>query len=103
MKTYNKLVRDLIPDIIKNNGGLPKIKELDEEEYSQALLHKLKEEVAEFEQDNNLEELADIIEVVDALSQKLGASFDDVIKIKQAKQLSRGGFKQRIFLERVDE
>lgn len=41
-KLYDKLVRDNIPDIIKNNGGEPIYRELEHDEYWDYLLKKMK-------------------------------------------------------------
>ena len=45
---YNKLVRDNVPDIIREQGGTPVIRTLGDEEYVQCLENKLREEVGEF-------------------------------------------------------
>jgi predicted house-cleaning noncanonical NTP pyrophosphatase (MazG superfamily) len=68
-RPYDKLVRDKIPEIIKNSNRIPECKILDEdEEYTQYLIRKLQEEVQEFMENPCVEELADIKEVVDSLS-----------------------------------
>ena len=64
MKVYNKLVRDKIPDIIKAEGRTVKTRVLNDEEYRVELNKKLQEEVKEYLDDNNVEELADIVEVI---------------------------------------
>ena len=69
MKICNKLVRDNIPDICRKNGQIPKISILDEESYGRELKKKLVEEVNEFLESGDTEELADIAEVIDALSE----------------------------------
>lgn len=95
---YNKLVRDKIPSIIKSNGQNPNTRILTEEEYTFALEQKLDEEVSEYHQDKNLEELADILEVVYALSENLGHSREELLKTYEKKHAERGGFRDRIFL-----
>ena len=95
---YNKLVRDQIPAIIEAQGERPNFRVLDEEEYARLLEAKLDEEVAEFHQDKNLEELADILEVVYALAEQQGHSREDLLEIYEAKHTKRGGFRERIFL-----
>ena len=62
------MVRDRIPEIIKGKGGVPKAHRAGKVEYWQKLREKLDEEVAEFQKDQNAEELADIMEVVNALA-----------------------------------
>lgn len=70
--TYNKLVRDKIPELIRSHGEIPYIRILCDEEYTVALEQKLDEETAEFHKGKNLEELADILEVVYALAENMG-------------------------------
>ena len=95
---YNKLVRDNIPIIIEKRGQLASFRILEDEEYSYCLRQKLNEEVAEFQQDRNLEELADILEVVYALSEDLGYSKEDLMEAYRKKHEERGGFSKRILL-----
>ena len=102
-KAVNKLVRDNIPSICKENGQIPAIKILDDEEYTLSLQKKLNEEVREYLDSNEIEELADIIEVIEALAESQGASLEEVMNIKQLKRNTNGGFKNRIFLISVDD
>lgn len=95
---YNKLVRDKIPAIIEENGQIPKTRILTDGEYTAALEQKLDEEVGEFHKDRNLEELADILEVVYALAEDLGHSKDALMDVYRHKHEQRGGFRDRIFL-----
>jgi predicted house-cleaning noncanonical NTP pyrophosphatase (MazG superfamily) len=95
---YNKLVRDKIPDLIRQQGQKPLIRALSDEEYARCLAEKLNEEVAEFQRDRNIEELADILEVVYALAENLGASREDLMAVYQKKNAERGGFVDRVFL-----
>lgn len=95
---YNKLVRDRIPAIIESKGQSPNIRILSGEEYTAALEQKLDEEVSEYHKDKNLEELADILEVVYALSENLGHSKEELLEICEKKHRERGGFRDRIFL-----
>ena len=101
-KQINKLVRDNIPLICVSNGQTPETKILDDENYASALKTKLYEEVEEYLLDYNIEELADIIEVIEALAENQGSSLDEIMKIKQHKQNRNGAFKNRIFLLSVD-
>lgn len=103
MKKYNKLVRDKIPEIIQKQGQSPVTRILDDSEYVEGLMDKLCEEVDEFDEDRNVEEMADILEVLMALAGALGISQKDLLKVRQKKALTRGSFKKRIFLERVEE
>ena len=95
-----KLVRDKIPEILAREGKKFRIVAyLKGEQLLEELTKKLREEVEEFVNSKNLEELADILEVVDALSQCLGSSFEKVLELKKKKQLERGGFKDGIVIE----
>lgn len=95
---HNKLVRDNIPDIIETNGQSAKTVILDDEKYTAALEKKLKEETREYLQSKELMELADILEVVEALAKNQGSSFDEVLELKKQKQEKNGAFDKRIFL-----
>ena len=95
---YNKLVRDKIPQIIREQGEVSRIRILDREAYKTCLERKLDEEVAEFHRDQNLEELADILEVLYALAEEMGATREELMEVYQKKHDSRGGFRERIFL-----
>ena len=94
---YEKLVRDLIPDLIAAQGEKPNIRILDDAEYRDCLSRKLDEEVQEFHKENNLEELADILEVVYALAEINGGR-EELERIHREKHDARGGFSKRIFL-----
>ena len=98
---YNKLVRDKIPEIISRRGDRPVAHVLDTESYGQELKRKLQEEVAEFNESDEVEELVDILEVVYALARDKGVSQYQLEEMRQQKQGNRGGFDQRIFLEEI--
>lgn len=98
MIVYNKLVRDKIPELIRQQGQEPQVRILDDEEYARCLADKLNEEVAEFLRDRNVEELADILEVVFALTETLGSSRAELMEVYQKKHEARGGFANRAFL-----
>ena len=93
-----KLVRDKIPDIIKQSGILPKIVVLADDEYSIELDKKLDEEVAEYHKDHTIEELIDILEVIIAIGNTKGYSLEDLLLKRLAKRVSRGGFDNKVFL-----
>lgn len=98
MTVYNKLVRDKIPEMIENSGETAYTRILDQQEYLIHLEQKLDEEVKEFHRDRNLEELADIMEVVYALAEAMGESKQELLRSYQRKNDERGGFSKRIFL-----
>ncbi len=95
---YNKLVRDKIPAIIKAQGERPVVRILDDEEFRRCLEEKLDEEVGEYHRDKNLEELADILEVVYGLADSFGASRQELMEVYNRKHEKRGGFAEKIFL-----
>lgn len=95
---YNKLVRDKIPEIIRSQGETPTVRILDDKECRIHMERKLDEEVEEFHQGQNLEELADILEVIFALTEHLGHSKEDLMSVYQKKHDERGGFSKRYFL-----
>ena len=95
---YHKLVRDKIPAIIEQNGQIPVIRILGDAEYAHYLEQKLDEEVSEFHKDKNVEELADILEVVYALAENMGHTKEELLEVCQKKHDERGGFRDRIFL-----
>ena len=95
---YNKLVRDGIPEYIRKKGGTPVVRVADEVEYWQKLKEKLSEEVAEFNKDENIEEIADIMEVLDAIVDYKKFDRAHIVQAKAKKAEERGGFKDRIIL-----
>lgn len=97
-KDYGKLVRDNIPNIIKENGEIPNIEVLSNDRYLKELDRKLFEEMIEYEDSKELEEIADILEVLEAIVYARGYKFEDVLKIKEDKKFKRGGFNEKIFL-----
>lgn len=99
MKIYNKLVRDKIPEIIKSEGREVKAKILNDEEYKKELNKKLKEEVKEYLEDNNAQELADIVEVVYGILNSMDITIEEFEKIRKEKAKKRGAFNKKIFLE----
>lgn len=103
MKIYNKLVRDKIPAVIEADGKKCDIHIAKNEEYARLLEEKLKEEVNEYLEAKNLEELADVMEVLFGLANRLGYSEEELIKKRQEKFEERGGFNEGIVLERVHE
>lgn len=101
MKIYNKLVRDKIPQIIESSGKKFDIHIAKEEEYKTLLEEKLEEEVTEYREAKNLEELADILEVLVGLAEGLGYSEEELFRMRDEKREARGGFKERIVLDKV--
>lgn len=102
MKVHNKLVRDKIPEIIEQSGKKAVTHILSEEKYLAALETKLNEEVAEYQEDKNLEELADVLEVLQAICVAKGYTLEELEQKRKEKAEERGGFKDMIFLECVE-
>lgn len=101
MKVYNKLVRDKIPEIIESDGKTCKMRILSDDEYIAALEAKLNEEVAEYQSDKSLEEMADVLEVLQAICVARGYSLEELDEVRARKVEERGAFAERIFLELV--
>ena len=97
-KTYNKLVRDKIPEIIEKSGNKCKIEILADEDYLRMLDAKLDEELAEYHKDQNLEELADLLEVIYAAAKAHGFSIDELEELRKQKAEKRGGFENKLLL-----
>lgn len=104
-RVYNKLVRDNIPNIIVGNGEEPITRILNDKEYKEELEKKLYEEYQEVINTNTkeerLEELADMVEVISYLAKVEGSNLDEVMNIAKDKSSKRGGFEEKIFLEKV--
>ena len=86
---YNKLVRDEIPNIIKRDGKKARIRKLDDKEYINALNSKLREELQEYIEINNIEELADMVEVIYGILDYNGVSIEEFEEIRKKRNLSQ--------------
>lgn len=102
MNNHNKLVRDLIPEIIETSGRKAHISVLSEEDYLCALEAKLLEETNEYLSSPCMEELADMLEVMEAICRARGYDLRQLLEIKAQKKKDRGGFDNRIFLHSVE-
>ena len=100
---YNKLVRDRIPEIIEASGKTCKTVVLDDTEYLRMLDVKLDEELAEYHKDQNIEELADLLEVIYAATVTRGYTVEELERVRKHKAEKRGVFKEKIFLCEVEE
>ena len=102
--TYNKLVRDKIPESIDCELGRKcKYRILDDEEYLKELNKKVLEEANEFIEENSIEELGDLMEVINTIMKLKGYDMKEVNKVMKAKEEKKGAFNNKIFLEYVDE
>lgn len=94
---YDKLVRDKIPEILVEKGANFEQHTASDEEYKERLLEKLDEEIAEFKEEYSAEELADVIEVIEAL--KRLPEYQTVDLLQKKKFEERGGFDKRIIIK----
>lgn len=103
IKTYNKLVRDHIPAIIEATGAACTTETLSDADYLRMLDAKLDEELAEYHRDQNIEELADLLEVIYACAVARGYTVEDLESIRAEKAAKRGDFEKKILLKTVTE
>ena len=103
VKTYHKLVRDRIPEIIEADGKTCVCEMLSDEEYIRLLDQKLNEELAEYQESKSLEELADLLEVMQAVVRARGWTLDELEQVRTDKAAERGGFTKKILLKEVWE
>lgn len=100
---YNKLVRDNIPQIIEQSGKSFTTEILSDEQYIKMLDEKLTEELAEYQKSKDVEELADILEVIFAISEVKGIKVEELEQIRKQKANKCGGFRNKILLKEVIE
>ena len=81
-RKYNKLVRDRIPEIIEASGSICVTEILSDEDYLQMLDAKLDEELAEYHADQNIEELADLMEVIRACAVVRGYTLEQLEQVR---------------------
>jgi predicted house-cleaning noncanonical NTP pyrophosphatase (MazG superfamily) len=99
----SKLVRDNIPNIIRRSGRRPQTHIADQTEYDAKLKQKLEEEVQEFIASDNIEELADILDVINAIAESKNLETGELEKIRTVKAQKNGGFSQKIILDAVED
>lgn len=102
-KVYEKLVRDNIPDIIKESGKECIFEIMDDEEYERELNKKLVEEVKEYVESESIEEIADIMEVIYSILKLNNIPVKEIENIRLKKREERGGFEKKIKLVKVIE
>ena len=102
-KTYHKLVRDRIPEIIEADGKTCVYATLSNEDYIALLDQKLNEELAEYQESKSLEELADLLEVMQAVVKARGWTLEELEQVRADKADKRGGFEKKILLKEVRE
>lgn len=101
--TYNKLVRDKIPEIIEADGKTCKTEILSDEAYLRMVDAKLDEELAEYHKEQNIEELADLLEVLYAAALARGYTLEELENVRASKVEKRGAFTEKILLKEVTE
>ncbi|MDB4839855.1 nucleoside triphosphate pyrophosphohydrolase [Nitrosopumilus sp.] len=98
MIKYNKAIRDKIPEIIAESGKKCNTKQLDDESFLAELEKKLIEEVNEYTESKDVEELADLLEVIYRISELRGINSDELDEIRKDKAGKRGKFDSNLFL-----
>lgn len=114
-KVYNKLVRDKMIDIYRHDvenkisASGYSVRYLLPAETLAELKHKLREEMEEvfavYEKTDRTElkeELADVLEVIEAILYHTGSTLADVSQIRENKKQKRGGFETGLYLESID-
>ncbi|QAU13621.1 hypothetical protein EKH57_13345 [Halorubrum sp. BOL3-1] len=99
---FDKLVRDEVPRIIEQNGETPITHSAEGDKYSERLDEKLAEEVTEYLENGEVEELADVLEVLHAIREERGVSLESLRDKRRQKAERRGRFDEGIVLERVE-
>ena len=102
-REHEKLVRDEIPALIRACGGTCSVRRLEGEEYLRELDRKLGEELKEYLESGEVEELADLEEVLLAILAAKGVSVAEFEELRRKKLALRGGFENGLFLEYTEE
>ena len=95
---YKKAIRDKIPEIIKDSGFSCNVEKLEDAEFLKKLDKKLDEEIAEYKENGTVEELVDVIEIIQRISELRGVSAKHFQGIRDDKVKKRGAFKENLFL-----
>lgn len=101
-----KLVRDKISTIMKEQGLTLFERVMDEEEFIASLKEKLLEESLEVQKAKNenelIEELADVFEVLYTLVKSNGLTLKQIDEVRTQKQQRKGGFERKTYLESIE-
>jgi predicted house-cleaning noncanonical NTP pyrophosphatase (MazG superfamily) len=103
MIIYNKAVRDRIPEIIEAQGKDYNVVVLNDEEFLEALENKLIEELEEYQREESVIELCDIIEVAMRIAEIKNVSNEELDTLRVQKNKERGSFKENLFLISVKD
>ena len=102
MKSYNKAIRDKIPEIIQKDGKSCDFKKLSDDEFLVQLEKKLYEEIEEYTQSKSIEELVDLLEIIERIAEWKGTTVSKLFEIKNQKIEKRGKFEKNLFLISTD-
>lgn len=102
-KAYHKLVRNRIPEIIEADGKTCICETLSDEDYLSLLDQKLNEELAEYQESKSLEEMADLLEVIQAIVKARGWTLEELEQVRANKAAKRGGFEKKVLLKEISE
>lgn len=102
MKTFNKLIRDRIPELIEADGHDYEMEILDDKRYFEALNKKLQEELDEYIESKEIMELADIVEIIYAILDHKDISRKEFEEMRKEKKQERGGFEKKLFLKKAE-
>lgn len=100
---YDKLVRDAVPEIVRETGAEPETHVADDAEFRHRLGEKLVEEAREYAESDDPEELADVLAVVGAICRAADVDREELERIGREKAQERGTFDRQIVLERIRE
>ena len=103
MSSQGKSIRDKIPEIIEQSGKKCIVEVMDNDTYIEYLDQKLNEELAEYQQDKSIEELADLLEVIYAVVAARGYSVEELERLRLEKAEKRGAFEKKLLLKSVSE
>ena len=102
MKQYDKLIRDKIPEIIEKSGRSCKTEVLSDAECLRYLNKKLLEEANEYLESEEIEELADMEEVLRAILKLRSVSYEEFEEMRNKKSDERGSFDKKLLLKETD-
>ena len=103
MIKYNKLIRDKIPEIIEADGKDYEVEKLEDDEYLKSLNTKLQEELDEYQESGEIEELADLLEIIYAILDYKDITREELERIRKEKKQERGGFSRKLLLIGVED
>ena len=101
-KTYNKIIRDKMRLIIESDCKVATFSIVSGKDKENALRNKLMEETKEFFDTNHISELADILEVIHAICEEKGRSFEEIEEMRLKKKEQKGGFRDGLFLKDIE-